>query len=181
MANLPQKKKERKKGKINSAWYVLASIFHPVGLSLHRGQFLPWLSPVTMLFCTSPPATFSARLVLYCANFYCFTPITLTSVASLSLTLQPSIPIYTRFLFQPEKKRLYDERGRKREFEMLGRASSKPPLAPEPGASGTMRARGYPGHQTRSASKRPGVRRAHWFPAEPISGRGCARGGEGRD
>lgn len=139
----------------NSAWYALAVTFPSFKSFLHRCLFLFWFSPgsykAILYFLTSK--------VLYltypssCVNFYCF------SIHHFHLFLifhTPAIyPIYTHFLFQPVDKLLYDERERKREFDILGRASSRSSLAPEPGASGIMPALGYPGHQNRVSIKAP--------------------------
>lgn len=43
-----------------------------------------------------------------------------------------------------------------KEFDIPARASSRPPLASEPGASRIMPAGGYPGHQKRVSFKRKG-------------------------
>lgn len=52
----------------------------------------------------------------------------------------------------------------KKEFETLSRASCKPRLAPEPGASGTLPARGYPGHQNRVSIEAPRRRESRLVP-----------------
>lgn len=67
-----------------------------------------------------------------------------------------------------------------KEFDIPARASSRPPLASEPGASRIMPAGGYPGHQKRVSIKRKGgkkkkkkasIGRADWLLNEPISWR----------
>lgn len=148
----------------------LLSVFPYTGVYFGFG----FLLEVTKLFCTSPSPKVSTTLILYCVNFYCFSSHQFHFCLP-TLTLQPSIPIYTHFLFQPLEKRL--ERGRKREFQALSRHLPGPlphrnPACREPSLPGGIRAT-----RTGSASKRPGVERADWFRMNQSEGEAVHRPG----
>lgn len=131
------------------------ALFPPLSLPYTGIYFcFGFLLEVTKQFCISSPPKFSISPILH----YVLIFIVLASITfHLFLIFHtPAIsPIYTHFLFQPVEKLLYDERGKKREFDILGSASSRSSLAPEPGASGIMPALGYPGHQNRVSIKAP--------------------------
>lgn len=52
----------------------------------------------------------------------------------------------------------------KTEFQIVVRASSLPSFSPEHGATGTISARGYPGHQKRVSIKAPRRRESGLVP-----------------
>lgn len=123
---------------------------------LHRCLFLFRFSPGSykaILYFPTSKVLYQVYSLL-CVHFYCFS--THHFLLFLHLFHTPGIySIYTHFLFQLVEKLSYDERGREREFDILSRASSRSSLAPEPGASGTMTALGYPGHQNRVSINAP--------------------------
>ena len=164
-------------------WYFSQEIV----LAALEGTFQPhkcfrfsFLLKGTIIFCTSLTPTLSTTPAFYYALifFYCFS----THHSYLFNIFHPLVTYrhLCIFFISARGETTVWWKGKENRIRS-SRKSVLQTVTPEPGASGIMPARGYPGHQNRVSIKAPGFGRADWCPDEPINGRGCAPAGEGQD